>query len=57
MSTSMASGSRVDEELVVKEERGRPCPFLRARMRAFCQWKSMALPIQALSESGTFSIE
>ena len=57
MSTSMASGSRVDEELAVKEERGRPCPFLRARMRAFCQWKSMALPIQALSVLGTFSIE
>ena len=53
----MALGSLVDDELEVKEERGRLCPFLRVRMRAFCQWKSMALPIQALSESGTFSME
>ena len=54
---SMASGSLVDGELEVKEESGRPCPFLKARMQAFCQWKSMALPIQVLSISGTFSIE
>ena len=32
ISTSMALGSLVDDELEVKEERGRPCPFLRARM-------------------------
>ena len=57
VSTSMASGSLVAEELEVKEESGKPCPFLRARIRAFCQWKSTALPIQALSVSGTFSIE
>ena len=36
VSISMALGSLVDEELEVKEERGRPCPFLRVRMRAFC---------------------
>ena len=57
MSTSIALGSLVDEELGVKEESGRPCPFLRARMRTFWRWKSMALPIQALSISRTFSIE
>ena len=57
VSMSMASGSLVNEELEVKEVSGKPCPFLRARMRAFCRWKSMALLIQALSVSGTFSIE
>ena len=57
VSMSMASGSLVTEEPEVKEESGKPCPFLRARMQAFCRWKSMALPIQALSVSGTFSIE
>ena len=36
ISTSMALESLVGNELEVKEERGRPCPFLRARMRAFC---------------------
>ena len=56
-STSMALGSLAGCELEVKEERGRPCPFLRARMQAFCRWKSMALFIQALSKSGTFSME
>ena len=45
VSTSMASESLVDEELEVKEESSRPCPFLRARMQAFCRWKLMALPI------------
>ena len=37
VSTSIALGSLVGVELEVKEERGRPCPFLRARMRAFCR--------------------
>ena len=57
VSMSMALGSLVDEEPEVKDESGKPCPFLRARIRAFCRWKSTALPIQALSVSGTFSIE
>ena len=54
---SMALGSLTGCKLEEKEKRGRPCPFLRARMRAFCWWKSMALFIQALSVSGTFSME
>ena len=56
-STSMVLGSLAGCGLEEKEERGKPCPFLRARMQAFYLWKSMALFIQALSESGTFSIE
>ena len=35
-STSMASGSLVGQEVEEKEERGKPCPFLRAMMQSFC---------------------
>ena len=57
VTTSMASGSLAEHELEENEERGKPCPFLRAMMRAFCMWKSMAFSIQALRVVGTFSME
>ena len=53
----MASGSWVECELEGNEERGKPFPFLRAMMQAFCLWKSMAFSIQALGVVGTFSME
>ena len=55
--TSIASGSLVGRKLEGNEERGKPFPFLRAKMRAFCLWKSMAFSIQALRVVGTFSME
>ena len=57
VSTSMASGSLVECELEENEERGKPFPFLRAMMHAFCLWKLMAFSIQALRVVGTFSME
>ena len=54
---SMALGSLVECELEGNKERGKPFPFLRAMMRAFCLWKSMAFSIQALRVVGTFSME
>ena len=45
-STSMVSGSLVERELEGNEERGKPFPFLRAMMRAFCLWKSMAFSME-----------
>ena len=55
--TSMGLGSLVECELEENEERGKPCPFLRAMIRAFCLWKLMAFSIQALRVVGTFSME
>ena len=57
VSMSMASGSLEECELGENEERGRPCPFLRAMIQAFCLWKLMAFSIQALRVVGTFSME
>ena len=55
--TSMASGSLAEHGLEENKERGRPFPFLKAMMRAFCLWKLMAFSIQALRVVGTFSME
>ena len=49
VSTSMALGSLVGGKLDKKEDRGRPFPFLRAKMQAFS--------IQTLRVVGTFSME
>ena len=53
----MALESLVECKLEENEERGKPCPFLRAMIRAFCLWKLMAFSIQALRVVGTFSME
>ena len=53
----MALGSLVECRLEENEERGKPCPFLRAIMQAFCLWKLMAFSIQALRVVGTFFME
>ena len=55
VSISMALGFLVECELEEKEERGKLCPLLRVMMHAFCLWKLIALPIQALRVSGVFS--
>ena len=57
VSISMALGSLVEHELEENEERGKPCPFLRVMIQAFCLWKLIAFSIQALSVVGTFSME